>query len=312
MTQLLRVGTDCSGIEAPIQALRLLGVPHRHCFSSEIDRYCIQSIKANYEPELLYGDPERPYPDGDITHRDHSILPDIDLYICGFPCQPFSIAGKKKGLEDLRGNVFWSCLDVIKVKQPKYFILENVKGLLSHEKGKTWNIIWNSLLELEEYGYLVKWQVLNTRNYGIPQNRERIYMVGIKNDNFNWPEPTDMDDIKLYVDYEDTQVMELPPSRKNTGPINNLPQNAVFIDLSFCNRGKTNISILDKYSTCITRSSSMWNIIMSRRANIRELLELQGFSKFKIVVSNTQVKYQVGNSMSVNVLCALLANIIDV
>ena len=123
----LRIGTDCSGIEAPIQALRQLGIPHRHVWSSDIDKFCIQSIKSNYDPERLYGDPNGPYPDGDITKRDHSTLPDIDLYVCGFPCQPFSIAGDRKGFEDKRGNVFWSCLDVIKVKQPKYFILENVK-----------------------------------------------------------------------------------------------------------------------------------------------------------------------------------------
>ena len=90
-----------------------------------------------------------PYKDGDIRNRDNTNLPDIDLYVCGFPCQPFSNAGKGKGLEDKRGNVFFSCLDVIKTKKPKYFILENVKGILGNNKldkkdkyGNTWNIIW--------------------------------------------------------------------------------------------------------------------------------------------------------------------------
>ncbi len=107
---LLRVGTDCSGIEAPIEALRQLQIPHKHLWSSDIDKFVIQSIKANYEPEILFGDPNGPYPDGDITKRDNSILPDIDLYVAGLPCQPFSISGQRKGFIDKRGNVFCSCL----------------------------------------------------------------------------------------------------------------------------------------------------------------------------------------------------------
>ena len=121
----LRVGTDCSGIEAPIQALRQLKIPFKHIFSSDIDKYCIQSIKANYDPEIIFGDKDGPYPNGDITTRNIDDVPDIDLYVCGFPCQPFSQAGQRKGFEDKRGNVFWSCLEVIERKQPKYFILEN-------------------------------------------------------------------------------------------------------------------------------------------------------------------------------------------
>ena len=302
----LRIGTDCSGIEAPIQALRQLGIPHRHVWSSDIDKFCIQSIKANYDPERLYGDLNGPYPDGDITKRDHSTLPDIDLYVCGFPCQPFSIAGDRKGFEDKRGNVFWSCLDVIKVKQPKYFILENVKGLLSHDKenkkdkyGRTWSIIWNEIQGLEEFGYDVKWKVMNTRDYGIPQNRERIFIVGLKGKDFKWPEKIELDDIHDYIDFQDISINNQPNYaieliKRST---------SIIINLGFTQRNHNNTILCP----CITTSSSkLWNNLMSRYCNINELFKLQGFQSFKNVVSDSQLKKQIGNSMSVNVVKIIL------
>lgn len=96
---ILRVGTDCSGIEAPIQALMQMNIPFKHVFSSDIDKYCIQSIKANYNPEIIFGDKDGSFKEGDITKRDINNVPDIDLYVCGFPCQPFSITGEKKVLQ---------------------------------------------------------------------------------------------------------------------------------------------------------------------------------------------------------------------
>lgn len=204
----LRIGTDCSGIEAPVQALRQLKIPYVSVWCSEIDKYCIQSIKANYNPERIYGDKEGDYPDGDIINRDHNELPDVDLYVCGFPCQPFSQAGKGEGLSDKRGNVFWSCIDVIRIKKPKYFILENVKGILWNDKkdkkdkyGNTWKVIWSEIEKLRDLGYYVDWRVMNTRHYGIPQNRERVYIVGTMEREYLWPEKCDMDDIENYRPY---------------------------------------------------------------------------------------------------------------
>lgn len=301
---MLRVGTDCSGIEAPIQALRLLNIPYIHCFSSEIDKYCIESIKANYEPEILYGDPKGPYPDGNITTRDHSTLPDIDLYVCGFPCQPFSLAGSYRGFNDHRGNVFWACIDVIESKRPKYFILENVAGLLHHDKGNTWSVIWNSLEKLENYGYTVKWKLLNTKDYGIPQNRERLYIIGVKNSSFDWPDRLPMDRLDLYIDYSDTT--KYPSDRLNM----EIDQNLKFIDLNFHRVSPhRNTSI----SPCLNTHSGLWCVTLSRYANIRERLNLQGFPEdFKQVVSNTQMLKQIGNSMSVNVLSEIYASILQI
>ena len=304
---ILRVGTDCSGIEAPIQALMQMNIPFKHVFSSEIDKFCIKSIKANYEPEIIFGDKNSKFPEGDITKRNINDVPDIDLYVCGFPCQPFSSAGERKGFADKRGNVFFSCLEVIKKKQPKYFILENVKGILGHDKGNTWNVIQNSLLELEIYGYVIKWKILNTKDYGIPQNRERIYIVGCKCEDFEWPEKIEMNDLKNYVDNEDHNTTELAKFCKTE--FKKLPLNSIYVDLGFIKTNKYKNSNL--YSPCITKSSRLWSVTNSRYANMKEKLLLQGFDKsFKIVISKTQFNNQIGNSMSVNVLKCLFEKIL--
>ena len=305
---ILRVGTDCSGIEAPIQALIQLKIPFKHIFSSEIDKYCIQSIKANYNPEIIFGDKDGPFPEGDITKRNIKDVPDIDLYVCGFPCQPFSTAGERKGFDDKRGNVFFSCLELIKIKQPKYFILENVKGLKSHDKGNTWKIIWNSLLELEKYGYIVKWKILNTKDYGIPQNRERVFIVGCKDKDFEFPEKKEMNNLKNYIDNEDNIINVIRNDVIKSNMLNKIPIDSVFVDFSFKKHNYPNSNI---YSPCINADSRLWCVYKNRYANINERLSLQGFDKnFKQVVSNSQLKKQIGNSMSINVLKCLFEKIL--
>ena len=111
----------------------------------------------------------------DIRTVPTSEIPDHDLLVGGFPCQAFSIAGKRKGFDDPRGTLFFEIARILKDKQPKFFILENVKGLLSHDNGFTFKTIISTLTEL---GYDLEWQVLNSKNYGVPQNRERVFIVG--------------------------------------------------------------------------------------------------------------------------------------
>ena len=290
----LRIGTDCSGIEAPIQALQQLGIQHRHVFSSDIDKYAIQSIKANYQPEKIFGD---------ITNRDIDEVPDIDVYICGFPCQTFSMAGHRKGFDDKRGNVFFSCLEVIKEKEPKFFILENVKGLINHNKGETFKRILGELESLEHYS--IHWDLLNTKDYGIPQSRPRVFIVGFRVDvqtgPFNFPEVLDMPDIHHYIDQEDNSSRALPPRVAKVNYMDTIPTDAAFVDFSL--HGRSHFPNSGTVCSCICRMSALWCVPKQRFANCKELLSLQGFpSDFKQVVSNTQMKRQIGNSMSVNVL----------
>lgn len=112
---------------------------------------------------------------GDITTIDAATLPDFDLLVGGFPCQAFSIAGKRKGFDDTRGSLFFELARIVKQKQPRFLLLENVKGLLSHQEGRTFITILTTLSEL---GYDLQWQVLNSKHFGVPQNRERVFIIG--------------------------------------------------------------------------------------------------------------------------------------
>lgn len=115
----------------------------------------------------------KPY--GNITKINAEELPDVDLIVGGFPCQAFSIAGKRRGFEDTRGTMFFELARILRAKQPRLFVFENVKGLLSHDNGQTFRTI---IQTLDELGYDLQWQVLNSKNHGVPQNRERVFIIG--------------------------------------------------------------------------------------------------------------------------------------
>ena len=125
------------------------------------------------KPTYNNGQPPRNY--GDITKINAEELPDFDCLVGGFPCQAFSIAGKRKGFEDTRGTLFFDLARILRAKQPRLFVFENVKGLLSHDSGNTFKTI---IQTIDELGYDCQWQVLNSKNHGVPQNRERVYIVG--------------------------------------------------------------------------------------------------------------------------------------
>jgi DNA (cytosine-5)-methyltransferase 1 len=133
---------------------------------SEIDKYAIKVYERQFNGHTNYGD---------ATKINAKELPDFDLLVGGFPCQAFSVAGKRQGFNDTRGTLFFDIARILSEKRPRHLVLENVKGLLSHDQGKTFQTILGVLSDL---GYRVEWQVLNSKDFGVPQNRERIYFVG--------------------------------------------------------------------------------------------------------------------------------------
>lgn len=142
-------------------------------FSSEFNEACQKVYEDNYG--------EKPF--GDITKIDEKDIPDFDILCAGFPCQPFSICGKKMGFNDTRGTLFFDVCRIIKEKQPKVVVLENVKHLINHDKKKTFRVI---LSTLEELGYHVSYRILDSTKFGVPQCRERIIIVGVKDRVFDF------------------------------------------------------------------------------------------------------------------------------
>jgi DNA (cytosine-5)-methyltransferase 1 len=218
----IKVGTDFSGIGAPEQALKNLGYDFEMVFACEIDKHAARSYQ-----EIHPEPPNKYYID--ITKRDHAEVEPLDLYVAGFPCQSFSMAGKRKGWAtdengqpvDKRGTLFFDVAKFIQVNQPKVFILENVKGLLSHEGGKTYQTITdiltngggtlNGQTSLDVFddglGYHVYAQVLNSKHHGVPQNRERIFIVGFKDFRpFSFPKKEPLK--KRLKDILETEVAE--------------------------------------------------------------------------------------------------------
>jgi len=299
---MIKIGTDCSGIEAPIEALKKIcdkyDLSFTHVFSSEIDKYALQYIKDNHNPNIIFGD---------MTKRNINDVPDIDLYVSGFPCQPFSRANKFKTSVDPRLNLFNNCLEVIRNKKPKIFILENVKTLATLNNGKYFNEILEILNSLNIYH--IHWKVINSKDCGIPQCRDRLYIIGISREyskyDFLFPEKKQMKDIKDFIDDTDNTIMEI--KKCNETLFQNIPNDSVFIDIGF---RKAKFPNSNKWAPCITAQPNMWCVPKNRKANIKEYLSLQGFPTKNIVqnISDHQFKKKIGNSMTVDVIEGLLIN----
>ena len=192
MVASLKVATDFSGLGSPEEALKRLQVEHEVVFACDKDKYAKAAYLANHNPGIFYDD---------ITTRNHAEAPQSDIYIFGFPCQAFSLAGNRKGFEDTRGTLVYNSAEYIRTHRPRVFVAENVKGLLSHDKpkgskskfGRTFGVIRdlfgctvNGQQNLYKYkdclDYHIFFQVLNSKDYTVPQNRERVFIVGFRDE----------------------------------------------------------------------------------------------------------------------------------
>ena len=272
-------------------------------FASEIDKFAQQTYESNYGH----------LPSGDITKIEPLEIPNFDILLAGFPCQPFSNAGLKKGFEDTRGTLFFDIAQIAKYHKPQVLFLENVKGFRNHDKGNTFRVVKETL---EELGYRVFSEVLNAKNFGVPQNRERIYIIAFLDHTieFEFPKPLEKS-VKL------GDILE-----------NNVNEKYTISDKLWAGHQRRKLEHKKKgngFGYCIFNEESKYTSTISaryykdgseilieqkdenpRKLSPREAGRLQGFpDNFKIVVSDTQAYKQFGNSVAVPVITAIAQKI---
>lgn len=269
-------------------------------FTSEIDKFAIQTYKANFGDDNIHGD---------ITEISEFDVPEHDILLAGFPCQPFSQAGLKKGFSDTRGTLFFDIERILLERKPKAFLLENVKQLRGHDKGRTLQVI---LDHLKDAGYVVYHDVLKARDFGIPQNRERIFIVGFLDQSveFKFPEPIGVetklgsilepkvDDLytisdKLWEGHQRRKIQnKLNGKGFGYGLFNEESPYTNTISARYYKDG-SEILIEQKGKN-------------PRKITPREAARLQGYpDDYKIPVSNAQAYKQFGNSVCVPVVEAI-------
>lgn len=281
---------------ASANAFQKLGINSECVFSSDIDKYAQISYEANFNE----------CPVGDITKVNAIDIPDFDLLFAGFPCQAFSICGLMKGFEDAtRGTLFFDIARIIKEKQPQAFVLENVKNLASHNNGETLKTILHTLRE--ELGYCVDYRLLNALDFGLPQKRERILIVGSKKPfKMDWDfvidQPKTLEDIlEKNVDPKHFASPEIIAKRK--------AMHTATITPSIWHENKSGNISSYPYS-CALRAGASYNYLLvngERRLTPREMLRLQGFpDSFKIAVSDAQTRKQAGNAIPVDMVAKVI------
>lgn len=270
-----------------------------HCvFSSDIDIACQDSYEKNFG--------ERPF--GDITKINEKDIPDHDVLFAGFPCQPFSIIGQRQGFNDIRGTLFFDIARILKHKRPTAFVLENVKQLVGHDKGKTLKTI---LKTLQELGYYVNYAVLNALDYGLPQKRERVIIVGHQDPVFfSFPAPQ-----KPYKPL--TAILEKEVEKKHYASTyiteKRKAKHKSDYKLSIWHENKAG-NICSYPFSCALRAGASYNYLLvngERRLTPREMFRLQGFpDSYKIIGNDSQARKQAGNAVPVNIVKAVILKLL--
>lgn len=283
-------------------------------WANDFDKYCVQTFKENISENIVLGDINE--------HLDD--IPKHDVLVGGFPCQPFSTLGKLKGFDDDRGTLFFTIKEIIKKHDTKVVVLENVKNIVNHDSGKTFRKIKS---DLEELGYYVNYKVLNSADYGIPQRRNRVYIVAFNKKYFNnvqfeYPQPIELN-VKAQDLLDDDVEEKYFISTNMIGTILGKGTKGYIvkptIDQSICKTltatmHKMHRASQDNYYTDIKNHEKYCD---KNKTNIRKLTpnecrKIQGFpSDWKQVVSDTQAYKQFGNAVTVNVVYAVAKNLFE-
>lgn len=299
-------------------------------FVSEWDEYAQKTYKANFKDEFEIA--------GDITKIDENDIPDFDICLAGFPCQAFSIAGKRMGFNDdykgtCRGTLFLDVARICEYHKPKVIFCENVKGLLNHDKGRTIKIIVNTFESIGYNVYYKKTGALNSKDFGVPQNRERVYIVAFRKDidskNFEFPSGTD-DSKRIWNILEENPVAskyylsetyletlkkhkQRHASKGNGFGYEIRPIDGIAGAVVCGGMGRERNLIIDnrlKDFTPTTNIKGEINKEFVRKMTPREWARLQGFpDSFKLPLADTHLYKQLGNSVTVNVIEAIAKQI---
>ncbi len=269
-------------------------------FSSDIDPDAQRTYEANFGEK----------PDGDITQIDAKNIPDHDILFAGFPCQPFSICGDGKGFEDTRGTLFFDIARILETKKPEAFVLENVKQLRGHNEGKTLAHIVGSLREL---GYFTDYRVLNALDFGVPQKRERIFIVGFRKlIKFAWPMGgIPMRPLSAILESK-VPDFYIASEKIRTNRIEKRSGKQQHNEPTIWHENKGGNISAYPYS-CALRAGASYNYLLvdgERRLTEREMLRLQGFpDTYKVVCGYQATRKQAGNSVAVPCVAAVVREV---
>lgn len=291
-------------------------------FASEMDKYARETYLANWGDDLMHNNAVFA---GDITKVDYSTIPNFDILCGGFPCQAFSIAGKKLGFEDARGTLFFNILEIAKTKNPRVLFLENVKNLTAHDNGKTFKVI---IASLEEIGYKVHYKILNGTTHGnVPQNRERIFIVAFRQEKdfnrFSFPGTIALSNkIENCVDFSTKMEDKYYYVKNKSEPANKIIDGVVKSNVIYQYRRYYIREMSKGISPTLTANMGTGGhnvpIVLSkfgvRKLTPRECFNLQGYpSNFKLPnnLSNASLYKQAGNSVVVTVVSRIAEKIIE-
>lgn len=301
--------TSLSGISTFVDMFCGIGGFHQAAAAEGLQ--CVYACDIDAEARKAYEANYGLRPDGDISLIKAKDIPDHDLFCAGFPCQPFSIIGKRKGFDDIRGTLFFEIVRILKVKRPRAILLENVKQLKTIDNGRTYYRIESALKEL---GYHVDPKVLNALDFGLPQKRERVLIAGTLDDFDDFPWPT-----RKIRRRSLEEILEKNPDKKHNVS-ERILRNRRKAHKSEHKPGiwhENKAGNISSYPySCALRAGASYNYLLvdgKRRLTPKEMLRLQGFSaKFKIVCSPSQTRKQAGNAVPVPLARAGIKGILSV